>query len=165
MTMRNRNRIATSLGLGGVLFAMTLVSAIAADTAMPKGFFSFGPDQTIADIGKVDWKPLELEGLPPGIEIAALRGDLAKGGGEILLRVPANYTVPNHSHTSDELYVWLKGAFTYIAGDGKQVDIDGPAYISLPGNTPHALKCHNEPCPFYVRYSRPFDLHVHPMPK
>ena len=113
----------------------------------------------------MDWKPLQLEGLPAGSEIAALRGDLAKGGGEILLRVPANYTVPNHSHTSDELYVWLKGAFTYVAGDGKQVDIDGPAYISLPGNTPHALKCHDEPCLFYVRYSRPFDLHVHPMPK
>jgi quercetin dioxygenase-like cupin family protein len=163
--MENRNRVIAGLGLGVVLLATTVVSAIAADTAMPKGFFSFGSDQTIADIGKVDWKPLQLEGLPAGIEIAALRGDLAKGGGEILLRVPANYTVPNHSHTSDELYVWLKGAFTYIAGDGKQVDIDGPAYISLPGNTPHALKCLDEPCLFYVRYSRPFDLHVHPMPK
>lgn len=78
---------------------------------------------------------------------------------------PANYTVPNHSHTSDELYVWLRGAFTYVAADGQQVEIDGPAYISLPGNTPHALKCHSEPCVFYVRYGRPFDLHLHAMPK
>ena len=51
--------------------------------------------------------------LPAGIEIAVLRGDLGKGGGEILLKLPANYIVPNHSHISDEVYVWLKGAFTY----------------------------------------------------
>jgi len=116
-------------------------------------------------LARAECQPLKLEGLSPGIEIATLRGDLAKGGGKILLRVPANYTVPNHSHTSEELYVWLKGAFTYIAGDGKQVEINGPAYISLLGNTPHALKCHNESCIFYLRYDRPFDLHIHPMPK
>src|ERR1051325_2456668 len=96
---------------------IALAAPAAAKAAAPKGFFSFGADQTIVDIGKVDWQPLKLEGLPPGVEIASLRGDLAKGGGEILLRVPANYTVPNHSHTSDELYVWLKGDFTYIAAD------------------------------------------------
>jgi quercetin dioxygenase-like cupin family protein len=143
--MKNTGRIATRMVFTGALLAAASALALAADP-LPKGFSSFGQDQTIADIGKVDWQPLQLEGLPPGIEIAALRGDLSKGGGEILLRLPANYTVPNHSHTSDELYVWLKGAFTYIAADGKQAEIDGPAYISSPGNTPHALKCHNEPC-------------------
>jgi len=160
--MKNLNHMGIGMVLAGALAASA--AALAADP-LPKGFSSFGPDQTITDIGKVEWQPLKLEGLPPGIEIATLRGDLGKGGGEILLRLPANYTVPNHSHTSDELYVWLKGAFTYIAADGKQTEIDGPAYISLPGNTPHALKCHNEPCVLYVRYGRPFDLHSHAMPK
>ena len=160
--MKNLGHTAIGMVLAGALAASA--AALAADP-LPKGFSSFGPDQTIADIGKVEWQPLKLEGLPPGIEIATLRGDLGKGGGEILLRLPANYTVPNHSHTSDELYVWLKGAFTYIAADGKQAEIDGPAYISLPGNTPHALKCHSEPCVLYVRYGRPFDLHLHAMPK
>ena len=78
-------------------------------TPMPKGVYSFGADQTLSDIGKMDWAPLKLEGLPEGIEIAALRGDLAKGGGEILLRTPPTYVVPNHSHTSDALYLWLQG--------------------------------------------------------
>jgi len=164
-SMQILNRIAISLVLVGALLAAAPISARAADTAVPKGFFSFGPDQTLADIGKVEWQPLKLDGLPPGIEIAVLRGDLGKGGAEILLRLPANYTVPNHSHTSDELYVWLKGAFTYIDGGGKQAEMDGQAFISLPGNTPHAIKCHNEPCILYVHYGRPFDLHVHPMPK
>ena len=129
-----------------------------------KGIYSFGQDQTIADIAKMEWAPLTLQGLPPGIEIAVLRGDLSKGGGEILLRTPPKYIVPNHSHTSDEVYVWLKGEFTYIAADGSRQKIAAPAYISLPGQTPHALECGDEQCIFYLRYSRPFDLHTHAMP-
>src|ERR1700746_1674315 len=117
-----------------LFFAPAVVQA--ADPPAPKGFFSFGPDQTITDIDKVEWQPLKLEGLPPGIEIASLRGDLAKGGGEILLRVPPKYVVPNHSHTRDELYLLRKGNFTYIAEDGARQKLDAPAYISLPGQSP-----------------------------
>jgi quercetin dioxygenase-like cupin family protein len=87
------------------------------------------------------WAPLHLEGLPDGLEIAGLRGDLAKGGREIVLRTPPRYVVPNHSHTSDEVYVWLKGAFNYVAADGTRQAMQAPAFISLPGQTPHALEC------------------------
>jgi hypothetical protein len=121
-------------------------AARAQQAALPSGFYSFGADQTIADIGKMEWAPLQLQGLPPGIEIAALRGDLAKGGAEILLRTPPKYVVPNHSHTSDEVYVWLKGAFTYVAADGTRQKMNAPAYISLPGQSPHALECGDEQC-------------------
>jgi quercetin dioxygenase-like cupin family protein len=140
-------------------FFCFLVLAGARAEAQQKGVYAFGPDQTIADIGKMDWSPLALDGFAPGIEIATLRGDLAKGGAEILLRTPANYTLPRHSHTSDEVYVWLKGNFTYIAADGTKQPMSAPAYISLPGNAgPHTIECGSEPCVFYVRYSRPFDL-------
>ena len=125
---------------------------------------SFGKDQTIIDLNKVVWEPLTGEGIPPGPEIAILRGSLAAGGGEALVRLPANYTFPNHSHTSDELYVWLKGDFTYIAADGTATALSGQTYISLPGGVPHALQCGKEPCVFYLRYARPFDYHIHPMP-
>ena len=125
---------------------------------------SFGKDQTIIDLNKVVWEPLTGEGIPPGPEIAILRGNLAAGGGEALVRLPANSTFPNHSHTSDELYVWLKGDFTYIAADGTATALSGQTYISLPGGVPHALQCGKEPCVFYLRYARPFDYHIHPMP-
>ena len=55
-----------------------------ADNATPQpGVYSFGPDQTVADISKLAWAPLQLDGLPPGAEVATLRGQLAAGGGEI----------------------------------------------------------------------------------
>lgn len=145
-------------------FACAVGAAWGQQKTPPQGVYSFGADQTIADIGKMEWAPLKLEGLPAGIEIAVLRGDLAKGGGEILLRTPPKYVVPNHSHTSDEVYLWLKGAFTYIAADGTRQKMEAPAYINLPGQSSHALECGDEQCVFYLRYGRPFDLHVHAMP-
>jgi len=139
---------------------------VAAEEVGPReGFSSFGPEQVIADANRLEWAPLKLEGLPPGAEIAVLRGDLSKGPSELLLRIPADFTVPNHSHSSDETYVWLKGRFTYIAGDGREQNFDGQAFIGLPPRAPHALRCGNEPCLFYLRYSGPFDWHVHPVPE
>jgi hypothetical protein len=155
---------ATTAAIVTLLLCGSSAAPFAQTAAPPKGVYSFGGDQTIADLGKMDWAPLQLQGLPPGIEIASLRGDLAKGGGEIVLRTPPGYVVPNHSHTSDETYVWLKGDFTYVAADGSRQKIVSPAFISLPGNTPHALECGEEPCVFYLRYGRSFDLHVHAMP-
>jgi hypothetical protein len=125
---------------------------------------SFGKEQTIIDLNKVVWEPLTGEGIPPGPEIATLRGSLAAGGGEVVVRLPANYTFPNHSHISDELIVWIKGNFTYIAEDGTATDLSGQTFISLPGGVPHSVKCGKEPCVFYLRYSRPFDYHIHPAP-
>ncbi len=125
---------------------------------------AFGDDQTIVDIDKMVWAPLEVEGLPSGAEIALVRGDLSKGEAEAFLRLPAGYKVPNHTHTSDELYVWLRGAFTLIAHDGTRTEFAQNAYISFPGNAPpHALECGaSADCILYLRFSRPFDIRYAP---
>ena len=70
-----------------------------------------GSGQTIIDLNKVtDWQPLELEGMAKGAEIVVLKGDL-KTASEVLIRTPANFRVPMHTHTSDETYVWISGRF------------------------------------------------------
>lgn len=150
------------------LLALQFVAqaAFAAEVGSNTNPLSFGKDQTIVDISKVVWGPLDVEGLPKGGEIAVLRGDLAKGDAEVLLRFPPGYKVPNHSHTSDEVYMWLSGAFTLISHDGKRTEFAGPAYISFPGNAPpHGLECGTAaPCVAYLKYSRPFDIQYFPEP-
>ena len=143
-------------------FIATFISnlAFAHELGSNKKPISFGADQTIVDLDKLIWSPLEVEGLAPGAEIAVIRGDLGKDHSESFLRLPPGYLVRQHTHTSDELYVWVSGAFTLISAKGEEQKFRGPAYISFPGNAPtHALKCGDkEPCLFYLRYSRPFDI-------
>ena len=146
-----RRRTTVSLALVLLLLSCATGSA-ASKVASNKQPLSFGTGQTLIDLQHVIWEPLTGEGIPPGVQIALLRGDLAAGGGELLVRLPANFTFPNHSHTSDELYVWIQGDFTYIAEDGTATPLSRHAYISLPANVPHALKCGKTPCVFYVRY-------------
>ena len=157
------------IALSGALFLMLIPANAAYSQNGPASNqqpLSFGTDQTIIDLNKLSWKPLIAKGVPPGPEIATLRGDTKNAESlEAMLRLPANYTFPNHSHTSDEVYIWLKGDFTYIAADGTTTPLSGQSYISLPGGVPHALACGDEPCLFYLRYSRPFDLTLYPMPE
>ena len=150
-----------------VLFVLTLAHHAGAQEGRATNLepLSFGFDQTIIDLGKVQFGPLEVDGFPPGAEVAALRGTFEGGPLEVVFRLPANYTVPNHSHTSAEVYLWVRGDFTYVHKDGSAVDLSGQSFISLPGSSIHALVCHDEPCMFYVRYSRSFDVQVHPMPE
>lgn len=92
-----------------------------------------------------------------GAEIVVLKGDL-KSASEVLIRTPANFRVPMHTHTSDETYVWIRGDFTYETEKGASQLIGGQTFISLPGGAPkHALVCGKDPCLLYVRYSHPFD--------
>lgn len=125
---------------------------------------SFGDDQTIIDLKSVIWKPLKATGVPKGAEIAVLRGNLELGNSESLLRLAPGYKMPMHSHTSDELYIWLEGAFTLIAQDGTEIKFDSFAYISFPGNAPpHGLHCGlKKACILYLRLSRPFDIKYFP---
>ncbi len=137
---------------------------VAASDAHPPGSnrnrLSFGDDQTIVDLDKVVWEPLAVDGLTPGAEIAVIRGDLAKDHSESVVRLPSSSLLRRHTHTSDELYIWISGSFTLIAHDGAETMFRGPAYISFPGNAPpHEIRCGGaEPCLFYLRYSRPFDI-------
>ena len=166
--MQHRLRRLTPHHTAVALLLMLLMGNIAMAQNTPgsnKQPLAFGADQTIVDLNKLVWESLTIEGTPPGPEIAVLRGDAKAGALEAVVRLPANYTFPNHSHTSDELYVWLKGNFKYIAADGTTTLLSGQTYISLPGGVPHALACGAEPCVFYVRYARPLDLHLHPMPQ
>ncbi len=95
---------------------------------------AFGADQVIVDFEKVIWEPLEVEGLDKGAQIAVIRGDLDKAGSEVVIKTPAGYKVAMHSHTSDETYVWLRGAYTLISEKGEKHKFKGPSFISFPGS-------------------------------
>ena len=120
-------------------------------------------NSAIADLSTVTWKP--LEGVPKGAEVAVLSGNPATGASEVMIRLPAGYLFPHHSHTSREVLFWSEGKFTYIADDGTKQTLEPDSYLNLPSGTKHSVLCGQEPCLVYARYDKPFDLLLSPAPK
>ncbi len=55
--------------------------------------------------------------LPPGSEVAVLAGDPGADGSYVVrVRMPANYTVPPHTHPTDENVTVISGALHFAMG-------------------------------------------------
>ena len=120
-------------------------------------------NSNIANYSTLTWN--SLAGIPEGVEIAILNGNPNTGASEVLLRLPAGYMFPHHSHTSPEVLFWSQGEFTYIADDGTKQTLEPGSYLNLPSGTKHSVLCGQELCLVYARYDKPFDLLLNPAPK
>jgi len=71
----------------------------------------------IAELKEAAWGPAPPM-LPPGAQIAVLAGDPTKSTAyAVRLKFPSNYTIPPHSHPTDENVVVVSGAVTFGMGD------------------------------------------------
>lgn len=104
---------------------------------------------------------MAIQDCPPwmgeGCSWTLLQGDPAKGNFDILYRIPANHTVPNHWHTSPERIIVLEGTLevTY-EGEETQVLHKGD-YAYGPAKKPHVAKSGDEPCTLFIAFVDPFD--------
>jgi anti-sigma factor ChrR (cupin superfamily) len=107
----------------------------------------------------VRWSDLDPAGAP-GVKIADLWGDHQKGAFGALLKLPAGFAVPLHTHTKAMKVVFLSG--TYIqAPEGKpEVRLGPGSYMMQPGgNYRHTTSCDAaSECVFFVESDGPFDL-------
>jgi len=96
--------------------------------------------------------------IPAGCEIAVLHGDPAKPNVDIFFKVPADFTIPQHWHSSAERMVLVAGEL--------QVNYDGqPAVVLKPGmyaygpaKLPHKAYCaKGDPCVLLIAFESPLD--------
>ncbi|MFN2637471.1 MAG: DUF4437 domain-containing protein [Gemmatimonadaceae bacterium] len=96
----------------------------------------------------------------PGVKVANLWGNIGKGAFGALLKLPAGFAAPLHTHTHDMKIVILSG--TYIqAPQGKPEFRLGPgSYFMQPGgNYRHTTSCDPaSECVFFVESKGKFDL-------
>ncbi|MEO8758693.1 MAG: cupin domain-containing protein [Devosia sp.] len=90
----------------------------------------------------LDWQP--AQGLPPGASVAVLYGDPSKPGPFALrFKFPAGYTIPTHSHPTDELITFMSGkarmAFGEESSEGNADLVTPDAFMVLPAGAWHAL--------------------------
>jgi quercetin dioxygenase-like cupin family protein len=94
------------------------VSALCAFAVIAIGSAAFAADMSPVVAAKdVKWGPAP-PALPPGAQMAVMAGDPAKTG-FVSLRamLPAGYTIPPHSHPSDEHVTVLSGSIAFGMGD------------------------------------------------
>lgn len=102
----------------------------------------------------VQWE--QLEGAPPGVMSAKLRGNEKNGGYEGLTKFPAGFKAPLHYHTYATKIVVIKGSYT---NNGKRY---GPgSYLYIPGGDKHETAgAEDSESIFYIEQQGPFDLNV-----
>ena len=109
--------------------------------------------------GDVKWADLDPKGAP-GVKIADVWGDHAKGAFGAFIKFPAGFTAPLHTHTNDFKIVVVSGTFIQ-APEGKPEFRLGPgSYLMQPGgNYKHTSACDKaSDCLFLVQSSGKFDL-------
>jgi hypothetical protein len=107
----------------------------------------------------LEWSDLDPVGAP-GVKLATLWGDPARGPFGAFFRLPAGFSAPLHTHTHPMKVVIVSG--TYIQGpEGAPVFRLSPgSYLMQPGGSyRHTTSCDTaSDCVFFVESNGAFDL-------
>ena len=142
--MKTRNVVAFSI-------VLVLAARVMAQPSQP----------VFMSAGDLKWADLDPTGAP-GVKVADLWGDHTKGAFGAVLKLPAGFAVPLHTHTHAMKVVFISG--TYIqAPEGKpEVRLGAGSYMMQPGGDyRHTTSCDKaSECVFFVESDGPFDLKV-----
>jgi anti-sigma factor ChrR (cupin superfamily) len=154
MNPRNVVAFSIALALAAPVLAQSPGTPKAGTAAKP------GPAQPVfMPAADLKWTDLDPTGAP-GVKVADLWGNHAKGAFGAFLKLPAGFAAPLHTHTHAMKVVFLTG--TYIqAPEGKAEARLGPgSYMMQPGgNYRHTTSCDKSAdCVFFVESNGAFDL-------
>ena len=160
-----RRRDVAAFGVSFLLAAVALAQS--SEEAKPKSPPKSASSRLVVmPAADLKWMDLDPKGAP-GVKIADVWGDHAKGGFGAFIKLPAGFAVPLHTHTSDYKVVIVSG--TYVqAPEGKPEFRLGPgSYFMQPGgNYRHTTSCDKaSECEFFLESKGKFDLKVVSPPK
>ena len=93
-----------------------------------------------------------------GCEIAILHGDPAKNNLDIFFKVPADFSIPHHWHTSAERMTLVSGKMTVTYDDQKSELLETGMYAYGPSKRPHTAYCEKgDPCVLFIAFEEPLD--------
>ncbi len=133
--------------IGAMLVLISSGSANAAEPALVIG----------TDAADIQWGSCP-EFFPAGCEIAVLHGDPGKPNADIFFKVPADYTIPLHTHTSAERMVLVSGTLrvTYAGQEASVIRTGNYAYG--PPERPHEAYCEpGDACILFIAFEQPVD--------
>jgi len=154
--MRPRNALlfAISLLLAAPILAQPPGGATANRAPKP------GPEQPVfMPAGDLKWTDLDPTGAP-GVKVANLWGDHAKGAFGAFFKLPAGFAAPLHTHTHAMKVVFISGTYIQTPEGKGEVRLGPGSYMMQPGgNYRHTTSCDKtSECVFFVESSGGFDL-------
>ena len=162
-TVKGRLLIPQAIEMEVAMRAQTLIPALivlaAACLAEPANSEAAEAPPIVVPAADLAWTDLDPAGAP-GVKVATLWGDVAKGPFGAIFKLPPGFAAPLHTHTHDMKLVIVSG--TYIQAPKGQPEFRlGPgSYLLQPGGSyQHTTSCDQAaPCIFFVESDGAFDL-------
>lgn len=137
-------RTTTAALISAVLFTAT--AATAAEVPLAKR----------ATDPALQWAPCPAI-FPAGCELTVLHGDPTKPNADALLRIPAGYAIPEHTHTSAERMVLVSGRMTVQYQGNEPATLNAGDYAYGPAKLPHKATCETGPCTLFIAFEQAVD--------
>jgi anti-sigma factor ChrR (cupin superfamily) len=95
---------------------------------------------------------------PAGCQIAALHGDPSQPNVDVFFKVPGNYDLPAHRHTSAERMVLVAGELDVTYDGQPTANLKSGTYAYGPAALSHSGRCvSDEPCVLFIAFEAPLD--------
>jgi anti-sigma factor ChrR (cupin superfamily) len=109
--------------------------------------------------GDLKWADLDPKGAP-GVKIADVWGNHAKGAFGSFIKFPAGFAAPLHTHTNDYKIVIISGTFVQVPEGKPEIRLGPGSYLMQPGgNYKHTSACDKaSECLFFTQSTGKFDL-------
>lgn len=109
------------------------------------------------DNKRLQWGPCPSF-IGEGCQIAILHGDPAKSNLDVYFKVPADFSIPHHWHTSAERMVLVSGTLTVTYDDQASELLETGTYAYGPSKHPHKAYCEKgDPCVLFIAFEEPLD--------
>ncbi|HKD11602.1 MAG TPA: DUF4437 domain-containing protein [Thermoanaerobaculia bacterium] len=149
------------LGLSTCLGLATLVAQGAGEARAKPSPKSDASRLVVTPAADLKWTDLDPKGAP-GVEIADLWGNHARGGFGALIKLPAGFTAPLHTHTSDYRVVIISGTYVQTPEGKPEFRLGPGSYFLQPGGSyRHVTSCDPaSECVFFLQSGGKFDLEL-----
>ena len=117
-------------------FAMTLALAAFAPHAAEKDGKK-GGNAVLVPANDLKWS--DVPGFP-GVKLAVLQGDPAKGPHHSMIKFVGGFAAPLHHHSSDHYGTVVAGTLA-LTVDGQETKLPAGSYFSFKGKKKHMTKC------------------------
>jgi hypothetical protein len=138
-------------------WGLRLIVAMALFLLMPADVNAEPARTRSVDDASLEWGPCP-DFFPSGCQLAVLHGDPARPNADVFFRVPANYDLPTHWHSSAERMVLVTGELS-VTYEGQAALVLKPGmYAFGPPRAAHHGRCvSDQPCTLFIAFEGPID--------